>query len=186
MNHEINRLQTFHEWPANSAVSPSRIAKAGFFYTGTAQIVQCFLCGTTVSEWNYSDQVMALHRLANPECPFVVDPTATCNVPLIATNNDTMLLNSSNTNHSSTSQNSQGSSSGEANLTRYSHRLSTFENWPIPAIVSPERLARSGFYYLQQADMVKYHVFINQCETKLVNAIYIIIYKFYLLNKSNF
>ncbi|KAJ8678631.1 hypothetical protein QAD02_014418 [Eretmocerus hayati] len=145
MNYEVNRLQTFHEWPSNSAVSPAPIAKAGFFYTGPAQVVQCFLCGVTVSEWTSGDQAVALHQTANPDCPFVLNPDDTCNVPLIAATNDSVPSNSRDNN----------SNLADMDLTKYINRLKTFENWPIPAVVSPERLARSGFYYLQQTDMVE-------------------------------
>lgn len=153
MNHEANRLQTFQEWPANSPVSPSRIAKAGFYYTGQGQVVQCFLCNTTVSEWNFADQAIALHRLSNPDCPFVLNPLATCNVPLVGAANNAVVVAPS-AGHSELPS-SQGRQSGQqTDLKRYSHRLATFENWPVAGIVSPERLARSGFYYLQQNDMV--------------------------------
>ncbi|OXU22592.1 hypothetical protein TSAR_012529 [Trichomalopsis sarcophagae] len=159
MNYEVNRLRTFLDWPANCPVSTGRIAKAGFYYTGTAQIAQCFLCGTRVSEWNFGDQAMALHRIANPECPFVLDPIATCNVPLILMADESINPNSVDNNHNENSESSAGGVTQLENaitdLTRYSDRLNTFRNWPIPAIVSPERLARSGFYYLQQADMVE-------------------------------
>lgn len=154
MNSEECRLQTFQEWPENSPVNPVRLAKAGFYYTGQAQAVQCFLCATTLTEWNYGDQVMARHRLANPECPFVLDPAATCNIPMINTNGTAALPNSSDNNNSS-----QNSIARTTDMTRYSNRLNSFENWPIPAIISPERLARSGFYYLQLADMVNNYLF---------------------------
>lgn len=34
-------------------------------------------------------------------------------------------------------------------------RLQTFINWPIPEIVTPESLARAGFYFLHQSDKTK-------------------------------
>ncbi|XP_058810806.1 baculoviral IAP repeat-containing protein 7-like isoform X2 [Phymastichus coffea] len=148
MNSEECRLQTFQEWPSNTPVSPERLAKAGFYYTGQAQVVQCFICATTLTEWNYGDQAMARHRLANPECPFVLDPAATCNIPIINSNGTAALPNSSD-------NNSNRSIAQSADMKMYSNRLSSFHNWPISNIISPERLARSGFYYLQLADMVE-------------------------------
>lgn len=129
MNREENRLQTFSEWPSDSVVDPQRIAKAGFFYTRNNQTVECFSCQTQISEWNYGDQVMARHRAQSPQCAFVQDPLSTDNVPLIS-----------------------GTSSNSSDLTDVDSRLSTFENWPSSDIVTPETLARSGFYYLQEAD----------------------------------
>ncbi|XP_066999485.2 death-associated inhibitor of apoptosis 2 [Anabrus simplex] len=106
MNYEENRLQTFHSWPANAVVEPQRIAKAGFFYTGENLIVECFCCGGRISEWDYGDQVMAKHRILNPQCPFVKKPTEAGNVPV---------LNQSLSNVSYRSGTSQGSDSLQSN-----------------------------------------------------------------------
>lgn len=35
-----------------------------------------------------------------------------------------------------------------------SGRLATFNNWPVSFIVTPEALAKTGFYYLKQGDKV--------------------------------
>lgn len=151
MNTEQNRLRTFAEWPTNAAVSAERIAKAGFYYTGPEQTVQCFACGVRISEWNFEDQAMISHRLANPDCPFVLDPDSCNNVPLIRSSSLDVTPSSSSSN---SSQNSEVTNFANVDLTQYCHRLATFENWPIPEIVSSERVARSGFYYLQDASMV--------------------------------
>lgn len=151
MNTEQNRLRTFAEWPSSAAVSAERIAKAGFYYTGTGQTVQCFACGVSISEWNFEDQAMASHRLANPDCPFVLDPDSCNNVPLLRSNSIDVTPSSSSSN---SSQNSEVTNFANVDLTQYSQRLATFENWPIPEIISAERVARSGFYYLQEAYMV--------------------------------
>ncbi|XP_044259802.1 baculoviral IAP repeat-containing protein 7-A-like [Tribolium madens] len=134
MNVEQNRLDTFEEWPQDAAVTPPRIAKAGFFYTKHDVTVECFSCHLTISEWNYGDQVMAKHKTLNPSCPFVLNPTTSGNVPII-----------SPTNVPSTSD----SMKDEA------IRLKTFAKWPKPHIVAPERLARAGFYYLNTGDNTK-------------------------------
>lgn len=43
----------------------------------------------------------------------------------------------------------------EENYKTESGRLATFSNWPVSFIVSPESLAKTGFYYLKQGDKVK-------------------------------
>lgn len=141
MNVEENRLRTFSDWPANAAVDAARIAKAGFFYSGRALEVQCFLCGIKISDWNYSDQAMVRHRQAAPDCPFVQNSSNTCNVPLIPV---------------STNQSELPSSSREVSpeYKTVSQRLQTFANWPISSVVSPDKLAKAGFYYLQHDDTV--------------------------------
>lgn len=83
MNYETNRLETFSSWPSSAPVSPARIAKAGFFYTGEGLEVQCFSCNSKISQWNYGDQVMWRHRRLSPTCAFVVDQNQSGNVPII-------------------------------------------------------------------------------------------------------
>ncbi|XP_043511481.1 putative inhibitor of apoptosis isoform X1 [Frieseomelitta varia] len=161
MNIEENRLRTFTDWPVNAAVDAARIAKAGFYYTGHALEVQCFLCGVKISDWNYGDQAIARHRLAEPTCPFVQNPSSTCNVPLIPINNFGLASSSS-------TETSQDNNVVECQSTSpcqnkepqkeyrtVSQRLQSFTNWPISSIVSPEKLAKAGFYYLQQDDEVQ-------------------------------
>uniref|UniRef100_A0A8D9ECF1 Death-associated inhibitor of apoptosis 2 n=1 Tax=Cacopsylla melanoneura TaxID=428564 RepID=A0A8D9ECF1_9HEMI len=127
MNFERSRLRTFQSWPSNSPVSSKRIAKAGFFYTGHQHEVQCFACGVKISDWNYNDSVMAKHRAKDPGCPFVKNPEASGNVSI----------------------------ENEENYKQVSGRLATFNDWPVSFIVTPESLAKTGFYYLKQGDKVK-------------------------------
>ena len=44
--------------------------------------VKCLWCNTVLNEWEYGDQVMARHRSANPDCPFIRNISD--NVPLLA------------------------------------------------------------------------------------------------------
>lgn len=133
MNVEANRLQTLNNWPRHAEVNPERIAKAGFFSTRNGLEVECFSCQLRISQWNYGDQVMERHRTLSPNCAFVNNPTATDNIPLIPPT-------------------SSSSSSYHESLAL---RLASFDNWPAINIVSPERLARAGFYYLKEGDNTK-------------------------------
>ncbi|XP_046435566.1 baculoviral IAP repeat-containing protein 7-like isoform X2 [Neodiprion fabricii] len=167
MNVEENRLRTFSDWPSNAAVDCNRIARAGFYYTGRSLEVQCFLCGGKITEWNYGDQVMARHRQLDPNCPFVLNPSSTCNVPLVSSPNP--LSSSSSSSSSSVSRQQPNnrnpipavsaavrrSQEPRAEYRTEAQRLRSFVNWPVPMIVSPESLAKAGFYYLQEADMVE-------------------------------
>lgn len=168
MNVEENRLRTFEEWPANAAVDAARIAKAGFYYTGCGLEVQCFLCAAKVSDWNYGDQAMMRHRLVEPTCPFVINSASTCNVPLVPALANGVVESS----RTSSANGSRRSSVIEGNPTAMrelvvrsvnplkdyrtiAQRSRSFNKWPIPSIVSPEQLAKAGFYYLQYGDMVR-------------------------------
>jgi hypothetical protein len=100
MRSEAQRLSTFTSWPHNDKVEARKIAKAGFFHTGIDSEVKCLWCGTVLNEWEYGDQVMARHRSANPDCPFIRNISD--NVPLLAnSNNESQQLNSSGPNPSS-------------------------------------------------------------------------------------
>ena len=85
MRSEAERLSTFHSWPHNDKVEARKIAKAGFFHTGNDSEVKCFWCDTVLADWQYGDQVMARHRSANPECPFIKNVSN--NVPLLNSDN---------------------------------------------------------------------------------------------------
>ncbi|VEN63268.1 unnamed protein product [Callosobruchus maculatus] len=136
MNIEINRLQTFNEWPSDAEVNPQRIAKAGFFATKQGLEVECFACHVKISQWNYGDQVMARHAALSPTCPFVTNPITSGNIPVLSTF-------------------SVPTSSSDPYRESVETRLATFENWPSSNVVSPESLANAGFYYLGDGDNTK-------------------------------
>lgn len=141
MNVEANRLKTFRTWPSDAIVSPNRIAKAGFFYKTPPQTVECFACHKQITNWTYGDQVMSKHKLLDPLCPFVLNPSTSGNVPM--SNLDLSGPSSSNSDTTSQFFNSE------------ENRLRSFENWPVPEIVSPQSLARAGFFYLGEGDSTK-------------------------------
>lgn len=159
MNVEEKRLATFREWPSNATIGASCLAKAGFYYAGRFLEVQCFLCGTRISDWNYGDQAMARHRRKAPTCPFVLDPARTCNVPLIPVTAGSMTSSSSRVESVESPQDSRvASRSSSDSLRKYqtvSQRLQTFDSWPLTSVIRPEQLASAGFYYLQYEDMVE-------------------------------
>ncbi|XP_023022301.2 death-associated inhibitor of apoptosis 2 [Leptinotarsa decemlineata] len=134
MCYEEHRLQTFHEWPTNAPVDPFRIAKAGFFSTSRGSEVECFACHLKLSNWSYGDCVMARHIALSPTCPFVMSPSTSGNIPTLS---------------------SAQVPPGELYRVSAALRLATFDNWPIPLIVTPERLANAGFYYLKEGDNTK-------------------------------
>lgn len=80
LRYESRRLETFNSWPANAKVGASKIAKAGFYYTGSYLEVKCLWCGCSLANWEYGDQVMARHRRSQPDCPFVLNLSN--NIPL--------------------------------------------------------------------------------------------------------
>lgn len=138
MNSEASRLETFDNWPSAAAVPAGKIAKAGFFYTKHNLTVECFSCHIQITEWNYGDQVMARHRLLSPQCLFVENPLASGNIPKLP---ETAPM-----------------TPAETTVDDFKNelaRLSTFTNWPKTHIVTPQGLAKSGFYSLKWKDFTK-------------------------------
>jgi len=52
---ETYRLMTFDKYPQGSAVDPWTLVKAGFYYRGYKDRVQCHGCGSQVQDWEASD-----------------------------------------------------------------------------------------------------------------------------------
>ena len=80
MQYEGVRLMTFKDWPRWGAVWPTVLAKAGFFYTKTADQVACFCCGGRLKTWEAGDSPMTEHKRFFPRCRFVTGRDST-NVP---------------------------------------------------------------------------------------------------------
>ncbi|CAB3226796.1 unnamed protein product [Arctia plantaginis] len=154
MNYETNRLNTFVNWPSSAPVDPIRIAKAGFFYTGGGTEVQCFSCGGKISQWNYGDQVMWRHRRLDPNCPFVVNPHISGNVPLVLetgcpsivdTNTSLVALPEGNIDSVDIAQ-EYGTTEEDEMYKSDALRLLSFANWDDTS-VSREALVSAGFYH---------------------------------------
>ncbi|XP_008106262.1 baculoviral IAP repeat-containing protein 2 isoform X3 [Anolis carolinensis] len=125
MSSEEARLLTFKTWPL-TFLSPSSLAKAGFYYIGPADKVACFVCGGHLGNWEPKDNAMSEHRRHFPTCPFVEQ-----------------------------TQSQPGFTVSNLSMQTYRARVGTFENWPMTVPVLPQRLADAGFYYVGRNDDVK-------------------------------
>ncbi|XP_077447906.1 baculoviral IAP repeat-containing protein 2 isoform X1 [Stigmatopora argus] len=67
---ELFRISTFAHFPS-PAVSERSLARAGWFYTGAGDRVQCFRCNVAAEGWLPSDCPAEKHRQLSPSCPFV-------------------------------------------------------------------------------------------------------------------
>ncbi|NXV75579.1 BIR7B protein, partial [Atlantisia rogersi] len=157
MRSEARRLRTFWHWPGNSPVSAKDLVKAGFFFVGPRDEVQCFCCGGVLKDWVPGDCPAAEHLKFFPSCKFICgeDVGNQEMLPLqgIFDTVDGQFLSFS-----------QGIESEEAALSSEPEypemeaeevRLSTFRNWPQDTNVPPEQLARAGFFYTGQDDTVR-------------------------------
>ena len=70
---ESARLATFRDWPERvaSIVDPRDLAKAGLFYTGQTDRVQCAFCRGYLRNWVQGDIPADEHRRLFPDCSFV-------------------------------------------------------------------------------------------------------------------
>jgi len=70
---EAARLSTFYNWPERAAriVDPCDLARAGFFYSGETDRVQCAFCRGYLLNWVQGDVPADEHRRLFPYCPFV-------------------------------------------------------------------------------------------------------------------
>ncbi|MBN3297968.1 BIR protein, partial [Amia calva] len=132
MRHEQDRLDTYLNWPLTN-ITPSELAKAGFYYLGQGDRVACFTCGGQLSNWEPGDRAVSEHQRHYPNCRFVRGDR-TENVPLpssgpLSVSNPLMQL--------------------------CEERLLTFVNWPSRIPVRPDQLAKAGFYYVGRNDDVK-------------------------------
>ncbi|KAM7411724.1 hypothetical protein PAMA_021621 [Pampus argenteus] len=151
MRREGERLRTFQSWPADAPVTSEDLAKAGFFFLGPGDKVQCFCCGGILRCWVHGDSPAAEHRRHFPTCSFILG-RAVGNIPLQIGSSDSVdgqLLSQLQR----MTMDDQGTA-GQAvypEMEAEDSRLTTFHNWPTEASVQPDVLARAGFFY---TDMV--------------------------------
>ncbi|KFP55310.1 Baculoviral IAP repeat-containing protein 7-B [Cariama cristata] len=157
MRNEARRLRTFQQWPGTSPVSARDLVKAGFFFVGPRDEVQCFCCGGVLKDWRPGDCPIAEHLKFFPSCKFICgeDVGNQEMLPLqeIFDTVDGQFL--------SLLQGIESEETALPNEPEYPEmvteemRLSTFQNWPQYTDMRPEQLARAGFFYTGQGDVVR-------------------------------
>lgn len=70
MQKENNRLGTFSTWPANSPVKPPSLARAGFYYLGPHDRVECAFCHGKLYNFVPGDDALVEHTRHFPLCGF--------------------------------------------------------------------------------------------------------------------
>jgi len=76
---ELFRISTFARFPA-SGVTERSLAKAGWFYTGVGDRVQCFRCNVTAEGWQTGDCPTEKHRQLSSACSFIQSLPSTANL----------------------------------------------------------------------------------------------------------
>ncbi|XP_052060877.1 putative inhibitor of apoptosis [Mytilus californianus] len=73
MQFEGARFATFASFPHVPGIFATRLAEAGFYYSGSGNEVVCFSCGVRYSSWRHHDSAFEIHKRISPNCPFISD-----------------------------------------------------------------------------------------------------------------
>ncbi|NXI67436.1 BIR7B protein, partial [Anseranas semipalmata] len=157
MRDEARRLRTFSQWPDSSPVSAWDLAKAGFFFVGPGDQVQCFCCGGILKDWEPGDCPIGEHLKFFPFCKFIYHEAVQDQqlLPLQG------IFDCVDGQFLSLLQRIDNEETVLPNQPEYPEmvteemRLSTFQNWPQYTEMPPEQLARAGFFYTGQGDVVR-------------------------------
>ncbi|XP_033098546.1 baculoviral IAP repeat-containing protein 7-like [Anneissia japonica] len=163
MSSEVDRLATFKKWPNESPMNPTTLAKAGFFYVGSDDMVKCFSCNGKIKDWEFGDSAIGEHKRFFPKCKFVQGRDQ---------QNQPLLLNLVSSKEVKSTAEGKSSKKDEMynpkkdtlvidkskipdKLKSEYRRLLTFQDWPRSNPMQPRALAKAGFYYTQTRDVVK-------------------------------
>ena len=74
------RTRTFtNKWPKKLmnpySIAPSKLSKAGFFYSGVGDTVTCFSCMVHFRNWELTDNPIKEHHAASPSCAHISSVT---------------------------------------------------------------------------------------------------------------
>nr|XP_042714420.1 LOW QUALITY PROTEIN: baculoviral IAP repeat-containing protein 7 [Chrysemys picta bellii] len=156
MRSEEKRLRTFRQWP-ESSLSATDLAKAGFFFLGPGDRVQCFCCGGILRSWEAEDQPMREHQKFFPTCKFICgeDVGNQQMLPFLEILDyvDGQIL--SLLQRMDVEEAALPSQPEYPEMETEAMRLATFQSWPPYTELYPEQLARAGFFYTGQGDTVR-------------------------------
>ncbi|XP_030637248.1 baculoviral IAP repeat-containing protein 2 [Chanos chanos] len=77
---ELFRISTFAKFPSTGAVTERSLARAGFYYTGVGDRVQCFRCNVSAENWQSGECPAERHRQLSPNCSFIQSLPSTANL----------------------------------------------------------------------------------------------------------
>ena len=76
MKYEGSRFASFASFPDIQGLYVTKLASAGFYYSGIGDEVTCYSCGLKYRNWSRKDSPMEIHKQLSPNCPFVGDSTS--------------------------------------------------------------------------------------------------------------
>ncbi|XP_036388335.1 baculoviral IAP repeat-containing protein 7 [Megalops cyprinoides] len=157
MRSEEERFRTFQDWPSDAPVTAVDLAKAGFYFLGPGDKVQCFCCGGILRYWVHGDSPLGEHKRHFPMCSFVLGRNVG-NIQQHPTPGSSDAVDGQLLSQLQRMTVDDQVVAGQAvypEMEAEDSRLTTFHNWPTEASVQPEVLARAGFFYTGHGDNVK-------------------------------
>ncbi|XP_038059757.1 baculoviral IAP repeat-containing protein 7-like isoform X2 [Patiria miniata] len=178
---EYKRLLTYHSWPRNHPLEPRYLAEAGFYFLLKDDIVQCFACFGKIRDWEPWDIPRQEHARLFPSCPFVKgldvknEPITDLQMANVVTYREPSGYENTLQQFSKqleavlpqtakvTSQWEQVASPNRVlNRPKYpdyvgeNARVATYhKGWPGILGITPQQLARAGFFYTGEGDSTK-------------------------------
>lgn len=67
-----SRMDSYVSWPIQIKQTPEYLSAAGFYYTGFGDIVKCYKCHITLSNWQPNDDAIEEHTKFSPGCPLMI------------------------------------------------------------------------------------------------------------------
>lgn len=159
------RLESYAGYPSH-AVDVRLLAKAGFFFTRSEDIVRCAFCDVEVGRWEEGDDPVVEHRKWSKNCPFlshpldvdniVVDPSGPppplpqleplgedeCGIYNIKKSDNCPIVPSLEKLGIT-----RRYSPAHPSYITLEARLESFESWPSALKLRPQELADAGFFY---------------------------------------
>ncbi|KAH3727174.1 hypothetical protein DPMN_053102 [Dreissena polymorpha] len=149
-NKESARIKSYETWP-NTEPSAEDYAKAGFFYTGTGDLVRCFQCGIGLNDFSAGDDPLKEHIKHSDGCLYLNGMFGSklklrLQLKDIEQTKEAFHLRNTYTDPGCAIANSQ--------FMTVESRMLTFKNTTCPFSQTPEALAAAGFYFIGPGDMV--------------------------------
>ncbi|NXE84809.1 BIRC1 protein, partial [Cochlearius cochlearius] len=148
---EDARLQSFDGWPFYArGTKPDSLARAGFFFTGKKDTVQCFACGGCLGNWEDGDDPWREHAKWFPECEFLQSKKSSEEIKKYIETYSGFVGVEGRHFTASCIRDNLSTATGDLVLNIFEDegvRLDSFKTWPAEARVEATALAKAGFFY---------------------------------------
>ncbi|XP_052808882.1 putative inhibitor of apoptosis [Mya arenaria] len=152
-SHE-KRLISYNSWPHVSP-APLTLAKAGFFYTGTGDLVRCHQCGIGLKDFSPEDDPLTEHIKHADNCDYLIDMYGVAGLEEKRCHiNDPEHIRRRQL-ASFQAQKAPDTTFRRPEYASYEARLATFDGWPEEASQRPHQLAGAGLYFAGVGDHVR-------------------------------